>query len=396
MAQFNLPEPQPDPLLHLVSKYHADTRHDKIDLGVGVYRDDDGNTPVLRAVKEAENRLQQLQPSKSYLGLTGDNEFVEQLGILLFGQSINHSATYAFGAQTPGGSGALRLAAEIYKIAHPKGTLWVGLPTWPNHLPLTESAGVDTATYEYFDKNSQQVLFENLLEVTDRARPGDAIILHGCCHNPTGADLTTAQWQQLVSLLTAKEIIPIVDLAYHGLGNGLEDDLAPVRLITTRCPEVLVATSCSKNFGLYRDRTGAVYMTSHEKRTATRAQAVFGQIARTIYSMPPDHGAAVVKIILQDNTLRQQWHDELSSMTARIKSLRQSIADSFPVLGFVARQKGLFSLLPLNPAQVNTLIDEHAVYLAGDGRINIAGCQEHQIERFVAALKAVDFCGTTP
>lgn len=393
MVQFTLPEPQPDPLLRLINKYRADTRSDKIDLGVGVYRDDHGTTPVFRTVKEAERRLQQQQLSKSYLGLTGDNEFIEQLGILLFGQSINRGTAYAFGAQTPGGSGALRLAAEIYNIAHPEGTLWIGLPTWPNHLPLTESAGVKTATFEYFDKNSQQILFENLLWASDDFTPGDAIILHGCCHNPTGSDLTATQWQQLASLLAEKEVIPIIDLAYHGFGNGMENDLAPARLLTTRCPEVLIATSCSKNFGLYRDRTGAVYMTSHEKRTALRAQAMFGQIARKLYSMPPDHGAAVVRIILQDETLKHQWQDELQSMTTRIRSLRQSMADSFPALNFVASQKGLFSQLPLNPAQVNTLIEEHAVYLAGNGRINIAGCQRHQIERFVTSLKAVNFCG---
>lgn len=388
MAQFNLPEPQPDPLLQLIGKYRADTRPEKIDLGVGVYRDDHGNTPVLAAVKAAENKLQQEQQSKSYLGLTGDNEFVEQLGTLLF-----NDATIALGAQTPGGSGALRLAAEIYNIAHPQGTLWIGTPTWPNHLPLTESAGVKTATFDYFDRDTQQIMFDSSLEAIDNANAGDAIILHGCCHNPTGADLTPEQWQQLVSLLVEKNIIPIVDLAYHGLGDGLEDDLAATRLITTQCEEVLVAASCSKNFGLYRDRTGAVYMTSHEKSTAARAQAVFGQIARKIYSMPPDHGAAVVRLILQDSTLKKQWHDELKTMTARVKSLRQSMAERFEALEFVTRQKGMFSLLPLSPVQVNSLIEDHAVYLAGDGRINVAGCQLDQIERFVTSLEAVGFTG---
>lgn len=390
MAKFNLPEPQPDPLLQLISKFRSDTRQDKIDLGVGVYRDDKGNTPVLAAVKAAENILQQQQQSKSYLGLTGDTEFVEQLGALLFNDS-----TIALGAQTPGGSGALRLAAEIYRIAQPQGTLWIGTPTWPNHLPLTESAGVKTASFNYFDIATQQILFDNTLNAIDNAKPGDAIILHGCCHNPTGADLTAAQWVQLVELITKNEIIPIVDLAYHGLGDGLEQDLAATRLITTHCPETLVATSCSKNFGLYRDRTGAVFMTAHEKSTALKAQAVFGQIARKIYSMPPDHGAAVVRIILQDSALKQQWLTELKSMTARVKSLRHAIADSLPELHFVARQKGMFSLLPLHPAQVNSLIEDHAVYLAGDGRINVAGCQTDQISRFVEALQAVGFSDRT-
>ena len=310
MAQFNLPEPQPDPLLQLISQYRADTRENKIDLGVGVYRDHQGQTPVLAAVKEAESRLQTQQQTKSYLGLTGDVEFVDCLGDLIFG----NTKTYAAGAQTPGGSGALRLAAEIYKTANPNGTLWVGQPTWPNHLPLTESAGVKTSTYNYFDRSTQRLLFENMLAATDSAAPDDAMILHGCCHNPTGADLSDNQWTELADSLVKKQIIPIVDLAYHGLGNGLEADLKATRLIAATCDKTLVAASCSKNFGLYRDRTGAVYMASHDKQTASRAQAVFGQIARKIYSMPPDHGAAAVKIILQDNNLKQQWVDELDGM----------------------------------------------------------------------------------
>jgi len=352
-----------------------------------VYRDEHGNTPVLAAVKEAENYLQHEQQSKSYLGLTGDPEFVDELGRLIF----SNTASYVLGAQTPGGSGALRLAAEIYHIAHPDGTLLIGLPTWPNHQPLTESAGVKTATYRYFDKSTQQILFDEMLAEVDAASPGDAIILHGCCHNPTGADLTTQQWQELTALMSRKEVIPLVDLAYHGLGNGLEEDLIPTRLIASQCPQVLVAASCSKNFGLYRDRTGAVFMASHDENTASQAQAMFGQIARKIYSMPPDHGAAVVRIILQDDTLKQLWYDELNTMVQRIWSLRNSIAQQTPELQFVSYQKGMFSQLPLNPQQVNSLIEDHAVYLAGDGRINVAGCQPQQIERFVSALKEVGF-----
>jgi len=391
MAQFNLPEPQPDPLLQLISQYRADTRENKIDLGVGVYRDHQGQTPVLAAVKEAESRLQTQQQTKSYLGLTGDVEFVDCLGDLIFG----NTKTYAAGAQTPGGSGALRLAAEIYKTANPNGTLWVGQPTWPNHLPLTESAGVKTSTYNYFDRSTQRLLFENMLAATDSAAPDDAMILHGCCHNPTGADLSDNQWTELADSLVKKQIIPIVDLAYHGLGNGLEADLKATRLIAATCDKTLVAASCSKNFGLYRDRTGAVYMASHDKQTASRAQAVFGQIARKIYSMPPDHGAAAVKIILQDNNLKQQWVDELDGMVKRVNELRTAIARRYPALDFVAAQRGMFSLLPLDPAQVNSLINDHAVYLAGDGRINVAGCQSPQIEKFVTALQEVGFSGVS-
>ncbi len=391
MAQFNLPEPQPDPLLQLISQYRADKRSDKIDLGVGVYRDHQGNTPVLSAVKEAESRLQTQQQTKSYLGLTGDIEFTECLSELIFG----NTSTYVCGAQTPGGSGALRLAAEIYKTANPDGTLWIGQPTWPNHLPLTESAGVKTTTYSYFDRSSQRVLFNNILAAADAASSGDAMILHGCCHNPTGADLSDNQWRELAEILAERQIIPIVDLAYHGLGRGLNTDLKATRLIAATCDKTLVAASCSKNFGLYRDRTGAVYMASHDKQTASRAQAVFGQIARKIYSMPPDHGAAVVRIILQDNNLKPLWVSELDTMVERVNELRTAIANRYPTLNFVANQRGMFSLLPLNPDQVNSLINDHAVYLAGDGRINIAGCQTHQIDKFVSALQEVGFSGAS-
>ncbi len=389
MAQFELPEPQPDPLLQLIGRYRADTRSNKIDLGVGVYKDNQNNTPVLAAVKEAEATLHQQQQSKSYLGLTGDIEFVEALGELI----LPATSITIMGAQTPGGSGALRLAAELYNTAHPNGTLWIGLPTWPNHLPLTESTGVKTATFNYFDRGTQQLQFEAMLNAVNSADAGDAILLHGCCHNPTGADLSLQQWQQLAELIAQRSVIPIIDIAYHGLGTGLDQDLAATRLIAASCEQTLIAASCSKNFGLYRDRTGAVYMAAHNAKTASRAQAMFGQIARKIYSMPPDHGAAVVRMILHNGSLKKLWLDELDTMVNRINSLRTEMAKQSSYLEFVAHQHGMFSLLPLTPAQVNSLIDDHAVYLACDGRINVAGCQPEQIGQFVSALNEVGYSG---
>lgn len=393
MLEFKLPEPQPDPLLALIGRYRADPRTDKIDLGVGVYRDDQGNTPVLAAVKEAETQLHQQQDSKSYLGLTGDIDFVEAYGDLIFGDSSRNVA----GAQAPGGSGALRLAAEVFKTACPNGTLWVGTPTWPNHLPLTESAGVTTQTFPYFSRDHQQILFDQMLESLAAAKPGDGLLLHGCCHNPTGADMSPEQWQTIATLLADKDMLPIIDLAYHGLGRGMQDDLAATRLIVEATPQTLVATSCSKNFGLYRDRVGAVYMASDKADLCKVTQDYFGQVARKIYSMPPDHGAAVVRIILGDDTLRSQWQTELDSMVNRVNTLRAEIAKhgSKLNLDFVANQRGMFSLLPLSPPQVDRLINDHAVYLAGDGRINIAGCQMEQVPRFIEALGAVGFDGST-
>jgi aromatic-amino-acid transaminase len=389
MARFNLPEPKADPLLELIGRYRADTRQNKIDLGVGVYRNDNGETPVLAAVKAAEAKLHSDQNSKSYLGLTGDADFVDAYGKVIFGQ-CDHSVS---GAQAPGGSGALRLAAEVFKTAYPDNTLWIGVPTWPNHLPLTESAGVNTRTYEYFNKDTQAVQFDQMLSAIDSAKPGDAVLLHGCCHNPTGADLTDDQWQQVAQLLAEKELLPIIDIAYHGLGRGLEDDLAGTRLVVKHNPQTLVAASCSKNFGLYRDRVGAVYIAASDQQLASRCQALFGHIARRMYSMPPDHGAAAVRIILSDSNLRGQWQNELDTMVSRIVALRNEIASAGEALNlsFVAEQRGMFSLLPLNAQQVNEMIDEHAVYLAGDGRINIAGCQLAQVPQFIDALKKVGF-----
>ncbi|OED44327.1 hypothetical protein AB833_01760 [Chromatiales bacterium (ex Bugula neritina AB1)] len=390
MSAFTLPEPSLDPLLNLISQYRADTRSNKIDLGVGVYRDDNGHTPVLAAVKTAEARLYESQDSKSYLGLTGDSDFVDVLGNLLFQSPTGRSVA---GAQTPGGSGALRLAAELYKTAYPDNTLWVGLPTWPNHLPLVESVGIKTATYPYFSREKQALLFDSMLEHLSNASAGDAVLLHGCCHNPTGADLSSTQWSELATLLADKELIPIVDLAYHGLGDGLLQDLNGTRTVIQHCPQTLVATSCSKNFGLYRDRVGAVYMVADNKALAIRAQAYFGHVARRIYSMPPDHGAAVVKMILTDSNLRQEWQTELGTMVQRLNTLRKAIAAAGASIGleFVSEQKGMFSLLPLSPEQVDSLIGDHAVYLAGDGRINIAGCQPPHLEHFIESLKSVDF-----
>jgi aromatic-amino-acid transaminase len=401
MSEFNPPEPSPDPLLDLIGRYRADTRPHKIDVGVGVYRNDQGDTPVLEAVKTAETLLLQQQQSKSYLGLTGDTEFVQLVGELIFASqdvalvpeltatALHVGDKWISGAQTPGGSGALRVASELFKATRPDATLWVGTPTWPNHIPLTEAAGLKTQCYEAFDKATQTILFEATLDAIASAASGDGVLIHGCCHNPTGADLSLEQVQTLCELMNDKDLLPMVDLAYHGLGAGLLNDLHVTREIVSRCPHTLVAASCSKNFGLYRDRVGAVFMATGERQRADHAQAYFGHIARRIYSMPPDHGAASVRLILSDATLRKQWLDELDTMVERIQGLRKAIAKQQPGLQFVSQQRGMFSLLPLSAQQCDTLINDHAVYLAGDGRINIAGCQLGQVEQFCAALSAV-------
>ena len=398
MHDFELPEPSPDPLLDLIGRYRADPRAQKIDLGVGVYRNDQGDTPVLAAVKAAESMLLEQQDSKSYLGLTGDTEYVDLLGKLIFtevgsGSALVTDNKFLSGSQTPGGSGALRVASELFCAIRPSATLWLGVPTWPNHLPLTQAAGLKTQTFDAFCKKTQTLLFDSMIESLSAAVTGDAVLIHGCCHNPTGADLTLEQIRILCELMNHKGLMPIVDLAYHGLGAGLQDDLLATREIVQLCPHTLIAASCSKNFGLYRDRVGAVYIATDEKKRADNTRAYFGHIARRIYSMPPDHGAATVRLILSDNTLKQQWLAELDTMVKRVNSLRAKIAKTQPGLEFVSKQRGMFSLLPLDSQQVDSLINDHAVYLAGDGRINIAGCQLEQVEQFCNALSSVGFDG---
>ncbi len=398
MSDFNLPEPSPDPLLDLIGRYRADSRAHKIDLGVGVYRNDKGDTPVLAAVKTAEAILLEQQESKSYLGLTGDTEFVKLLGNLIFSkpgsnEPLSASNKFLSGAQTPGGSGALRVASELFCAIRPSATLWVGVPTWPNHLPLTQAAGLKTQCYDAFCKDTQTILFDAMVKALSTAQSGDGVLIHGCCHNPTGADLSVEQIQTLCQLMNDKGLMPVVDLAYHGLGEGLQQDLQATREIVQQCPHTLIAASCSKNFGLYRDRVGAVFITTGDQKRADNTQAYFGHIARRIYSMPPDHGAATVRLILSDETLKQQWLAELDTMVSRVKALRNAIAKQQPGLDFVSRQRGMFSLLPLNSQQVDSLINDHAVYLAGDGRINIAGCQLDQVEQFCNALSEVGFNG---
>lgn len=398
MSDFELPDSSPDPLLDLIIQFRADKRTHKIDLGVGVYRNDAGDTPVLAAVKAAEAILLEQQDSKSYLGLTGDAEFVRLLKQLIFteqgsGTTPSESGKFISGAQTPGGSGALRVASELFCAIRPTATLWVGMPTWPNHLPLAQAAGLKTQCFDAFCKDTQTILFDSMLESLTGASSGDGVLIHGCCHNPTGADLSIEQVRTLCQLMNEKGLMPIVDLAYHGLGAGLQQDLQATREIVQQCPHTLIAASCSKNFGLYRDRVGAVFIATGEQKRADNTQAYFGHIARRIYSMPPDHGAATVRLILSDETLKQQWLDELDVMVSRIKTLRNAIATQQPGLEFVSRQRGMFSLLPLTPQQVDSLINEHAVYLAGDGRINIAGCQLGQVEQFCNALSEVGFNG---
>jgi aromatic-amino-acid transaminase len=377
----------PDALLALIGLYAADPRADKIDLGVGVYRDETGATPVFRAVKAAEARLLETQSSKSYLGPEGDVRFTELLLPIVFGPSADPSAIV--GVQTPGGTGALRLAAELIAAAKPRAKIWLGTPTWPNHAPTFSSAGLTLATYRYFDQAAQQIRFDEMMDALRGAEAGDVVLLHGCCHNPTGANLTRLQWNEVAETVGRRGLVPLVDLAYQGLGDGLDEDAAGLRQVMEAAEDVIVAYSCDKNFGLYRDRVGALYVRAKQKARADLILSNMLALARPNWSMPPDHGAAVVRTILDSAELTKDWRAELTSMRQRIHAVREALAAGDAKLAPIAKQQGMFSLLPLSADQVATLRKDHGIYMAGSGRVNLAGLTLKTVPQFIAALQTV-------
>ncbi|MER8825602.1 aspartate/tyrosine/aromatic aminotransferase [Mesorhizobium sp. M0938] len=387
-------QPAPaDKILALIGLYRADPRPDKVDLGVGVYKDRDGKTPVMRAVREAEKRLLQSQDTKTYLGLAGDTGFNTAMARLVFGPAAELTRIRA--AQAPGGSGALRLVAELLKRTRSDATIWLSDPTWPNHVPVMRAAGLQIREYPYFDAASGSVRFAEMMSALATARSGDVVLLHGCCHNPTGANLDTAQWAEIADLVVECGLLPFVDIAYQGFGEGLDTDAAGLRLLAEKVPEMVVASSCSKNFAVYRDRVGAAMILAKDGAQADVAMSQMLSAARAMYSMPPDHGAAAVRIVLEDATLRADWEAELEEMRLRMLRLRvqfaealrrQSNSDRFD---FVASHRGMFSRLGLSEAQVERLRAEHGVYMVGDSRINVAGLPEDGMEALAKAIVSV-------
>ena len=376
-----------DPLLSIIGAYRADRRDHKIDVGVGVYRDAEGRTPILEAVKIAEERLLRDQATKGYLGPEGDVAFVEALRRLILGDA-DRCATIS-GLQTPGGTGALRLAAELVAAAKPGARVWVGTPTWPNHLPILAAAQLDVVSYPYFDATSQRVLFDDMVAALEGAEPGDVVLLQGCCHNPTGADLEPFQWRSLADIIVRRRLLPLVDLAYHGLGQGLDGDAAAVRRLIDQTPEGLLAYSCDKNFGLYRERTGALLVWAAARGEAAMIQSNLLALARANWSMPPDHGAAVVRIILEDDELTMRWKQELEAMRSRIAELRVGLGAEDLAFVPLAGQRGMFSTLPLTPDQVSAAREQFGIYMAGSGRINVAGLKRGSVARFASAIRAL-------
>lgn len=379
-----------DALLALIGLYRQDPRPGKVDLGVGVYRDEEGRTPVFRAVKAAERRLLDGQDSKSYLGLEGDTLYLDRLWDLVGGEAGTRVA--AAGVQTPGGSGALRLAADLALRGGAK-RMWIGTPSWPNHAGIFGAAGLEIATYPFFDTATQTVLFDRMMSALDGAEAGDVALLHASCHNPTGAPLSAAQWAEIAAVLEKRGVLPLIDIAYQGFGRGLDEDAAGLRHVVSSVPESLVAVSSSKSFGLYRERTGAIFAVAASAEAADLARSNLMGLARTSYSMPPDHGAAVVRTILDDAALTRDWKDELDGMRARINGIRRALAaglrGAWPALEAVERQEGMFSLLPLTEAEVLRLRSEHAIYMPTSGRVNIAGLRTAGVEDVLAKFAAL-------
>lgn len=387
-----LPPARTDSLMQLGLLMQADPRADKIDLGVGTYRDERGAIPIMAAVKTAEQTILNTQTSKGYVGPAGDMEFALRLQDATFPGLEAAAAGRLARIQTPGGTGALRLALQLIAQANPGAHVWIGTPTWPAHLPLIEAVGLKAQTYSHLDADGAANV-EALNAALAQAQPGDVVLLHGCCHNPTGADLSLDSWRKAAMVAANRGLTPLIDLAYPGLGDGVEEDVAGVRALMDVCETALVALSCSKSFGLYRDRAGMLMMLSGSAATAANlGQTAAGQ-ARLLWSNPPDHGAAVVKAVLSSPELTHQWRAELDAMRVRVNAVRARLS-GIPLqrldLSRLLQQRGMFALLPLSSDQVLALRERHAVYVDASGRINVAGLNDSNFDGFAAGLADVE------
>jgi len=385
-----LTQQPPDALLALIKLHDADPRTDKIDLGVGVYRTGQGDTPVFGAIKAAERKLVDSQDSKAYLGPEGDMRFVHALMPYVFGDDPTRGGRIE-GMQTPGGTGAVRLALALAKKAGVSRVL-MGTPSWPNHAQILADLGLELVAFPHATSAGLADLDALKAALAD-AGEGDAVLLHGCCHNPTGIDYTRAQWDEIAALLGQSPALPIVDLAYQGLGEGMAEDAYGANAVIAAVPEALIAYSCDKNFGLYRDRVGALYIYAQDGEQLTRALSNGHALARAAWSMPPDHGAAAVRLVLEDEATTAQWLDELEQMRARIRQVRAALGEAGRAgaldLTPLARGQGMFAILPLSKEQIERLRSDHGVYMAGSGRINIAGLTLASLPKFLAALADV-------
>ncbi len=386
----NLTAQPADKILQLMQVFREDPRTDKIDLGVGIYKDANGNTPVMRAIKAAEKQLWEVETTKKYTGLAGEPAYGDAMVNLVLGDAVPRDRVAA--AATPGGTGAIRQAVELIKMASPDATIWISNPTWPNHPSIIKYVGMKMAEYRYFDDETCGVDFDGMMADLAGVKAGDVVLLHGCCHNPTGANLNLAQWAEVIASMQETGAVPFIDIAYQGFGDGLEDDAAAVRMVASTMPETIIAASCSKNFGIYRERTGILMTVSQGSDNQPLAQSTLAYLNRQNFSFPPDHGARLVTMILEDKVLRDDWMSELESVRLGMLALRENLASELQRLagsdrfGFLAQHRGMFSRLGATPEQVEVLRSQHGIYMIGDSRMNIAGLNEATIPILAKAI----------
>ncbi len=386
----NLQQQPPDKILALMTAFKEDPRDQKLDLGVGVYKDPTGITPIMRSIKLAEKKWWEIESSKSYVGLVGDPAFSDAIISLVLGNSIPRNLIAS--AATPGGTGAVRQGFELFKIANPGVRVFVSDPTWPNHISILKYLNIPFETYRYFDNETRGVDFDSMVSDLSRAKAGDVVLLHGCCHNPTGANLDKQQWKIIVDLLNKNGSTPMIDLAYQGFGDGLEEDVYATRLIAESVPETVIASSCSKNFGIYRERAGLLMLVSQDSSKRNINQSMLAYLNRQNYSFPPDHGSRLVSIVLNDKDLRSDWMSELEDIRNSLLNLRVQLSNELQKISgsdrfsFIASHRGMFSRLGATPSQVEKMRTEFGIYMVSDSRFNVAGLNNETVPALAKAI----------
>ena len=386
----NLQQQPPDKILVLMTAFKEDPRDQKLDLGVGVYKDPTGITPIMRSIKLAEKKWWEIESSKSYVGLAGDPAFSDAIISLVLGNSIPRN--FIASAATPGGTGAVRQGFELFKVANPGVRVFVSDPTWPNHISILQYLNIPFETYRYFDNETRGVDFDSMVSDLSRAKAGDVILLHGCCHNPTGANLDKQQWKIIVNLLNKNGATPMIDLAYQGFGDGLEEDVYATRLIAESVPETVIASSCSKNFGIYRERAGLLMLVSQDSSKRNINQSMLAYLNRQNYSFPPDHGSRLVSIVLNDRDLRSDWMSELEDIRNSLLNLRVQLSNELQKISgsdrfsFIASHRGMFSRLGATPSQVEKMRTEFGIYMVSDSRFNVAGLNNETVPALAKAI----------
>ena len=386
----NLQQQPPDKILALMTAFKEDPRDQKLDLGVGVYKDPTGITPIMRSIKLAEKKWWEIESSKSYVGLAGDPAFSDAIISLVLGNSIPRNLIAS--AATPGGTGAVRQGFELFKVANPGVRVFVSDPTWPNHISILQYLNIPFETYRYFDNETRGVDFDSMVSDLSRATAGDVVLLHGCCHNPTGANLDKQQWKIIIDLLNKNGATPMIDLAYQGFGDGLEEDVYATRLIAESVPETVIASSCSKNFGIYRERAGLLMLVSQDSSKRNINQSMLAYLNRQNYSFPPDHGSRLVSIVLNDKDLRSDWMSELEDIRNSLLNLMVQLSNELQKISgsdrfsFIASHRGMFSRLGATPSQVEKMRTEFGIYMVSDSRFNVAGLNNETVPALAKAI----------